>query len=483
MNNRRNTFYILVSYFSFISIQAFSQTNVINTGTEITNAGTQIYINGSYVNGKSVKAKIANQGSFYIKSDFLNYAPHGVFETKRGQVVFNGNGIQNIKGDSSINFFKIVINNSGNDIVLHQNIKVRDSLSLLKGNVFLNGNNINLESTGYIYGEKNGNRIYGDSGVIKITKLLRETKLLENIGGLGIFISTRDNFGYTLIERGHKSQTFTGDTSVGRYYNFYPSNTASVDTLKILYFDKESTSNENFYKVFASFDGGIEWKNKGGFVNPSSNSIVSTSVSPPKIIRARFSIFPTQNFATCLPNDTNYISAVFLVSSTAMEGDSVKFVQLTKGDISGVTWNFGDGNISKEESPFHTYSHENDTEKKVYSITMTVTNGVCSDTRKKSIEVSPNPKNQRPENMFTGIEYVDLFPNPSSGSMNVIVKPTLLSDINIEIINSQGKSIHNITERSSSLNRQINVEDLATGVYYVKFRVSEDVRVLKMVKL
>jgi hypothetical protein len=114
---------------------------------------------------------------------------------------------------------------------------------------------------------------------------------------------------------------------------------------------------------------------------------------------------------------------------------------------------------------------------------MTVTNGVCSDTRKKAIEISPNPFNLRNAALFNGIEFVNIYPNPNTGSMNVEVKTNNVADINIQIINMQGAIVDNLTVKSSSFKSQLDFGDLASGLYYMKFQVGEDMRILKMVKL
>ena len=56
-------------------------------------------------------------------------------------------------------------------------------------------------------------------------------------------------------------------------------------------------------------------------------------------------------------------------------------------------------------------------------------------------------------------------------------------EILISTSSTQGKPIDNLTIRASSFKSQLDFGDLASGLYYMKFQVGEDVRILKMVKL
>jgi hypothetical protein len=461
---------------------AWSQVTITNNGASITNASSDIHIRGSYINNST--GNIANGGNIYISKDLSNYSDNRIFVTNAGKVIFNGIQQQNIFGDSAIDFFKVDINNSNSDLVLNQSIHVSDTLILNSGNINLNGKDINLGTTGYLTGENNNKRIYGSTGLVKAQRHISNTGLSNNIAGLGIYISTPDDFGYTIFERGHSEQTFTGDSSILRYYNFVPTYEGHIDTLKIIYLDnKETIPNEYLYKVFTSLNGGIDWKNKGGIVDTNGNFILSTTVSPPDISSARFSIFPTENFATCLPNDPNYISAIFLVSSQAINGDSVKFVQLSTSKPTEYNWNFGDGSTTTEASPFHNYHLAIDSVKAFYPIIMTVTNGLCSDTRKKTILISPDTNALRSMVTFNGISFIHLFPNPNQGFCNLEITTFEVADISIDIMDHEGNSISKIITRADNFSEQLNFDQLASGLYILKVQAGNDQRVMKLVKL
>jgi hypothetical protein len=418
-----------------------------------------------------------------ISGDIVNNSDNTLFPTKAGKLIFNGTGQQYISGTTVIKCFQADINKPSGNIVLQQNVIINDSLRLLKGSIDLNSKNIDLLGTGYLALENNQNRVFGNSGTIKAVRLFQHPVLSENIAGLGLYISSKDNFDTTYFERGHTMQTFTGDSSIFRYYNFTPSSVGHIDTLKLSYLDNsETVLNEFLYKVFASQDNGIDWKNKGGVVDTNRNFVLSTTVSPPDIGPIRFSVFPTENFATCLPNDSNYISAIFLVSSTANERDSVKFVQLSAPVPQSYNWNFGDGITTTDASPYHVYDLP-DTIASFYAVTMTVSNGVCSDTRKKTIQINPAMNTLRNMTSYQGINSVQLFPNPNSGLFNVEVSTFDIADITIDVMDPTGNTLSKMAVRSDSFKQQLNIDELSPGLYFLRVQAGNEQRIVKLVKL
>lgn len=481
------TTYTLLCIFSLAATTALAQTTVSNKGTDITNRGNTIYL-GSYINGTSPNARVANSGTIYIKDSLVNTSPNHVFVTRKGKVVFNGEGLQVISGDSSVHFNQLEVNNPFSELRLNQNIQVSDSLIFTKGSIFLNGNVIDLDTAGILVGESNSNRVYGRSGAIKTRRFIDHNRanLSENLAGLGLYLSTKEQFGYVLIERGHQEQVYAGDTSIYRYFSFTPVSNATglIDSLKIAYFDWETIAGESNYKIYSSVDNGVEWRNKGGFVDTANNFIVTTTVSPPEIGKATFSIFSTENFATCQPNDPNYISAIFLVATTVLNGDSTHFVQLTAPAPTTYTWNFGDGTIDNSTySPYHRYYLIDDSTASEFPVTMTVTNGLCSDTRKKIIRVVPRPPLKLDHPMYAGLEWVHLYPNPAQQLFHLEVKSVSDEEVTIRIVNVQGETLEERKVMASQLNEAFDLSHYTPGMYFVKLQLGEEMRVVKLVRM
>lgn len=486
MNFKINIHRLMLVFFIVSMKTGWAQTTITNKGTDITNK-SNIYIKGNYVHGPSSNASIANGGTIFIQDSIINHSPNHVFVTNSGKVILNGSSKQYITGDSSIHFYHLVIHKPQEEVVLKQNILVRDSLTLIKGNIFLNGSTIHLDTAGRLSGESNISRIYGSNGLVTARRFIDSSRagLSDNIAGMGIYVSTKEQFGYVNIERGHEAQAYSGDTSVLRYFNFIPVNqwaTGVIDTLKIAFLDEEIISGEGSYKIFSSDDNGLEWRNKGGFADQQNNYVTSATVSPPEVGKARFTIFTTENYATCLPNDPNYISAVFLVSTMVYAGDSTHFVQLTSPDPLVYAWDFGDGITNKTDfSPYHIYQLVN-SDTSLYLASMTVTNGLCSDTRKKKINVVPKPALKAGHSLFIGFESVNLYPNPSEGFFNLDVKLTGDSEIIIKVMNMQGKFLEERIVRTAKAREDFDLSSYSSGMYFVQIKAGDDIRVVKLVK-
>ena len=73
------------------------------------------------------------------------------------------------------------------------------------------------------------------------------------------------------------------------------------------------------------------------------------------------------------------VKANFSVPETKVKlGSSIQFVDESSGDIDSWSWDFGDGGSSTEQNPAHTYNNAG-----TYTVSLTVSNAVSSDTREK----------------------------------------------------------------------------------------------------
>ena len=143
----------------------------------------------------------------------------------------------------------------------------------------LNGNNIDLSSTGTISGESNSDRIYGTSGIITTTRDIGTPTTL-NVGGMGATITSTTNMGNTTIYRSHVPQTGLGNTGIERFYSISPTTNTGLDaTLTINYFDDEIAGHtESDLVLYRSTDGGTTWTSRGGTVNTGANSITLSGI-------------------------------------------------------------------------------------------------------------------------------------------------------------------------------------------------------------
>jgi hypothetical protein len=86
------------------------------------------------------------------------------------------------------------------------------------------------------------------------------------------------------------------------------------------------------------------------------------------------------------------------------------------------------------------------------------------------------------ENLETLVE-ITVFPNPASDNVNIRFAEELTEELNLTIISSQGKPVKTMVIEATTAEKQINLQDLPAGVYYLKLTKGKLSNVYKVVKL
>jgi PKD repeat protein len=125
-------------------------------------------------------------------------------------------------------------------------------------------------------------------------------------------------------------------------------------------------------------------------------------------------------------------------------------------------WDFGDGIISFEENPLHTYSNKGS-----YFVTYTAGNGYCGESIfSESITV----------NSKVNIEPLTIYPNPSTGAFTLKLSPdnAIIGLIDVIISSTSGQNLFTgtydpnaITEYQGSYFININIDSFKKGIYVV----------------
>jgi hypothetical protein len=116
----------------------------------------------------------------------------------------------------------------------------------------------------------------------------------------------------------------------------------------------------------------------------------------------------------------------------------------------------------------------------MYLITYTVTDAnSCSDSDTASIMVdlcSGIASNN-------GSSAVKVYPNPANGMVNVSITKTNSAQIIISIVDIQGKQVFNETSKNvtTEFNKQINIDGLAKGAYYIKVTSDNKTEIHKLI--
>ena len=208
-----------------------------------------------------------------------NWNNYGTFNQENGQIIFNGqSGNQTITNPSGENFTNIAVNKASGDVVLENGLTINGTLSLVSGDLDLNGNIITMNLSGLL-NESEGQTVKGDSGYITFTEDINAPS--GNIfHGLGFEIATESNLGNTTIERGNASQSGNGNAGILRYYNITPANNSSLNATIIFHYDDSELNGlpESKLALFRSTDNGSSWQIKGGIIDSVNNNVSLSGV-------------------------------------------------------------------------------------------------------------------------------------------------------------------------------------------------------------
>ena len=269
--------------FSDFNFQTGAHT-LSGTGSWLTNANI---LTGSAVtlssNHQMYSVNVNAGGTFNLSTYKLSVTASnpvvnsGTFNTTTAAVEYNGSSAQSIS-TTNITYNKLRINNSAGTS-LPNATTVNDSLSVILGDLNLNGFVLTLAPAGYLT-ETAGNTVTGTSGYITTTRTINAPSAL-NAGGLGAVLTTAVNLGNTEIRRGHGVQSgLNGNTSFLRYYDITPAtNTGLNATLVYKYDDSELNGKvESASSLFKSTNSGTNWTSQAGIVNTSANTITLSGI-------------------------------------------------------------------------------------------------------------------------------------------------------------------------------------------------------------
>ena len=208
---------------------------------------------------------------------------NGTFVPGSGTVILDGGAVQDIINPTG-NFHNLIIDRGGpfDNATLQTDITVENDLSVIEGNLELNGFIANLmpnatlvETITPLY----HNTVIGATGKLTTTRNLNAPST-ENIAGMGFEITSAVDLGSTIIDRGHGPQTGNGQSSIFRYYEVTPSNNTGLNaTVVFNYFNHETNGQpEHEFKLFRSEDAGVNWTQVPATVDALNNKLTATGV-------------------------------------------------------------------------------------------------------------------------------------------------------------------------------------------------------------
>ena len=178
---------------------------------------------------------------------------------------------------------------------------------------------------------------------------------------------------------------------------------------------------------------------------------------------------------------TESIEASFLVPSVVSVGERVNFIQLTEPMPESFLWNLGNG-VTTEELFNVSYRYQLPG---TYTVSLTVSNGICEHTVSKEIEVKEGRTGDSGDSKVDYIDFqeVKVYPNPASTYVAIDFELTGPSTLDIQIYDLSGFRIahHALDEENGQV--QLDISSYASGTYMVIMRAGSKVRKMRFVKI
>jgi hypothetical protein len=237
----------------------------VNSNLEVTTASTLNFASGS----------VLNLGR--------NLTVTGAMNPGTAQVNMVGALNTNITGNAG--FYNLSINKTAgqNTVQLFSNISISNNLDMQSGDILLNGNEINLGSTGSLLNETDSNRVGGPgAGSIRATRVLNAPSAV-NVAGLGVTITSAANMGSTEVIRRHDQIVYGLGFGINRRVEIHPANNAGLDaTLTMNYYESElntplGLNPENDLDLWRF--NGTKWDKKFGTLDMAANSVTKSGIA------------------------------------------------------------------------------------------------------------------------------------------------------------------------------------------------------------
>lgn len=153
-----------------------------------------------------------------------------------------------------------------------------------------------------------------------------------------------------------------------------------------------------------------------------------------------------------------------------VEDRTVSFLNLSS-DATRYAWNFGDGTISTDENPMHTFS-SND----LYYVTLNAYNDFCGTSKTYPVSILFSSTTTIDENTT-----VVIAPNPARDFVNITIETAKMQPVQVRVMNIQGQELLNMPMTKKELH-QLDLSSFASGVYFIQL-FSEDWQMIEKVIL
>lgn len=464
MRNVRKLNIILITSLIFSTISLFAQ------GIKVSNGAT-LTLNQS---------TLAVAGKFDVNGNVNTTSVDLIFRGETNDDTLDNNG-------NPITLNKLVVNKSTGNLFTENNVDVNDTVKVLSGDLNLDGNSLDLGTTGYLK-ESPGNTV--KKGTITATRDLNSPSG-RDVAGLGAKITSNSDLGTTNITRGYAAQSGNGNDGINRYYNISPSNNSGLNALLEFYYDDSELNgiNESSLKLYKSTDGGSTWTKEGGTVVTNDNYISLSGIDDFSLWTAAGDGAPLPveltNFAAKLTDET-----IRLNWKTATEVNNYGFDierSTSNRETDSVNWSkigFVEGNGTSNNEHSYEFIDENLplADSLSYRLKQIDNDGSFSYSKSISIDVSTITDVNK-EKMNYNFALKQNYPNPFNPTTRIKYSIAKGNHVNLSIYNMLGQKVTTLVDENKpagSYSVTFNGSGLASGIYIYKLSSGEKVSIKKL---
>lgn len=223
--------------------------------------------------------------------------------------------------------------------------------------------------------------------------------------------------------------------------------------------------------VTYSWTSNVGFTSKDKVIFPNKAGVYQVTVTAPDGC--------SETDAVNVKETTETIDASFLIPSTVVVAEEVHFVQVTDPEPLSYKWNFGNGFSSVKHSPSYIYYQEGE-----YTVTLTVSNGVCSDTEAKQLTVLASGPSEplKDKVRFLELYRSNLYPNPSEDIVKIDLELSDEAPVLIQIFSLSGLKVAEYQFVGIEELVEFNMSGMLPGTYIMAIqsgRISKTIRFVK----
>jgi PKD repeat protein len=183
----------------------------------------------------------------------------------------------------------------------------------------------------------------------------------------------------------------------------------------------------------------------------------------------------------CVSVDSTYVYEVFNTIPSFTDSSDYFTVWFTNTSQNADTylWDFGDGTTSTDMNPVHVFPYSTQNVE-LYMVTLTADNS-CGDNEIVNDGVRVGQLVSVSEIELASM--ISVYPNPNNGVFTVVLKSENSVNVKIEVIDVRGAIVNtvNLGTIQGDFSQEINLDEVATGIYFVRVILNNESAVYRIV--